>query len=207
MILRHLLILLSIAAWASPIFGQGSLEYQHDGSGGTTGGQTGRSYGPLFQGSPRGSIGGSGAAASLDSSQGRLAQEQQRAAEIARRWPQLGQTYEQDSPQHYLEQYNKRKHLDEARRNTQDPTFRASIMTWPWIKSNPTDWDRINYAQRVSGWAEKIQPSSSYSPVKGQGFSQAEVRILAALKSLHDVHDTEGSALADEQREELVVGI
>jgi hypothetical protein len=204
MILKRLAPLL-IAACASPALCQVNFEYQY---GGADPGAAGGSYSPelshAFGGSPSGTFGGSGSAVLLGSWQAQLAQEQQHAQALAQRWARLGQTQREESPQTFLEKYNqKQRAAAKAATTWHDPAFQTSIMEWPWIKSNPSDWDRLDYALSVARWAEEIQPTKTFSPPKGLNETQAELKLLDALAALRDVKDTEGSKMADEQKEEM----
>jgi hypothetical protein len=202
MIVKRLAPLL-IAVCASPALSQTTFEYQYGGAGSGAGGG---SYSPnlnhAFGGSPSGSIGGTGSAGMLGAWQAQLAQEQQHAQALAQRWASLGKSQPEESPQAFLEKFRQKQQAAAAKGWT-DPAYKTSVLDWPWIKSKPGDWDRIYYALRVARWAEETQPIKSFDPPKGLNDTQTELKLLDALAALRDIKDTEGSKMADEQREEM----
>jgi hypothetical protein len=83
-----------------------------------------------------------------------------------------------------------------------DTEHTQSVMHRPWIPENPSEWQRIYYADRVSRWAEKVEPIGSFDPTKSPSLTPAELKLLDALTSLYAIKDSEVALQAEEQAEE-----
>jgi hypothetical protein len=204
--LATLVISLVLCVGTSAALGQNSLEYQYGGNGTSQGGQQRRGFGHAFGGPPSGTIGGSGGGASLSLWEARLREEKQREKVLSERWAHLGQGSRTESPQEFLENYNRKKLVSAAENHTtspSDPALKTSIMFWPWIRTKPSDWDRLRYAESIARWAEAVQPLSKYNPDKDEGLTITERKLLDGLAALRDIKDTEGSEMAEKQSEEV----
>lgn len=201
--IRKRLAAFLIAVSASPALGQTMFEYQYGGAGpGAAGGSYSPNLNHAFGGPPSGSIGGTGSASMLGTWHAQLAQEQQHAQALAQRWASLGKSQPDESPQAFLDEFRQRQQAAAAKA-WKDPAYKTSVLDWPRIKSKPGDWDRIYYALRVAQWAEEMQPIKSFDPPKGLNDTQTELKLLDALAALQDIKDSEGSRMADEQKEEM----
>jgi hypothetical protein len=91
-----------------------------------------------------------------------------------------------------------------------DGAYKESMLAWPWMQENPgkwgeqrLNWEKLRYATRVMGWAERVQPLKDFDPAKLPQLTQAEQKILDALIELDSIKDSKGHKLAVENAEEV----
>jgi len=84
-----------------------------------------------------------------------------------------------------------------------DGAYKETMLAWPWMPKNPGNWEKLRYAEKVTRWAERVQPITDFDPAKLPQMTQAELKLLDAMKELDSIKDSEGHRAAVEHAEEV----